>query len=335
MKKLLGIALLPAWLFAAVEGVVINQTTGKPQPGATVTLIRLGQGMDTVASTKSDAQGKFRIEQDLQAAAPHLIQALHQDITYNTQLRPGSSGTGLELAVYDSARQVPEAKVTRHLIALQPSGGELAVNEILVVTNTSTTTLRPDSGAIRFFIPPQVTAPVRVSVQGPQGMPLQRPSEKTSEANVFTVGFPIRPGESRIDYSYTMPLKEPVTFTAKALHDGPVQLLTPRGVAIAGEGATKLGEDERIPGTIYQIASRDISLTIQGTGTFRDPQQQGSGEESAAAGEEGPGIEQAKPRVYKRLPAILALALTMMAIGFVLLYRSGDGPKVRTSSKRV
>ena len=34
--------------FAAVDGVVINKTTGQPQAGATVTLYKLGQaGLDS------------------------------------------------------------------------------------------------------------------------------------------------------------------------------------------------------------------------------------------------------------------------------------------------
>ena len=51
--------LLPIVASAAVDGVVVNRTTGKPQPGATVTLIRLGNAMNTVGSVTTDAQGRF------------------------------------------------------------------------------------------------------------------------------------------------------------------------------------------------------------------------------------------------------------------------------------
>ena len=50
---------------AAVDGTVINQTTGKPQPGATVTLYKLGpdRSRSDRPGVKSDAQGKFTINQ--------------------------------------------------------------------------------------------------------------------------------------------------------------------------------------------------------------------------------------------------------------------------------
>ena len=55
---------LAALASAAVDGTVTNRTTGKPQPGATVTLYKLGQnGLESIESVKSDAAGKFRIDQ--------------------------------------------------------------------------------------------------------------------------------------------------------------------------------------------------------------------------------------------------------------------------------
>ena len=60
---------------AAVDGVVTNQTTGKPQGGATVTLIELGSGMKNIGSVKSSADGKFTFPADMQAGTPYLLQA--------------------------------------------------------------------------------------------------------------------------------------------------------------------------------------------------------------------------------------------------------------------
>src|SRR6266511_6347714 len=58
------VLVLPAM---AIDGTVVNQTTGKPQGGATVTLYKLGQaGMESIESVKSGADGKFSIQQDLQ-----------------------------------------------------------------------------------------------------------------------------------------------------------------------------------------------------------------------------------------------------------------------------
>ena len=56
-------SILMALPLLAEDGQVLNQTTGKPQPGATVTLFKLGgqAGPEVVESVKSGADGKFAI----------------------------------------------------------------------------------------------------------------------------------------------------------------------------------------------------------------------------------------------------------------------------------
>src|SRR6476660_3417773 len=99
---------------AAVDGTVTNRTTGKPQAGATITLYKLGEnGLESVESVKSDAEGKFRIDQNLQG--PRLLQSAYDGVTYNHMLPPGSPTTGVALDVFDSAKQPGEAKVTEQI----------------------------------------------------------------------------------------------------------------------------------------------------------------------------------------------------------------------------
>src|SRR5438105_7143376 len=94
---------------AAVDGTVTNRTTGKPQPGATVTLYKLGQnGLESVESVKSDAAGKFRIDQDLKG--PRLLQSAYDGVTYNHMLPPGAPESGVALDVFQSSKQPGEAK---------------------------------------------------------------------------------------------------------------------------------------------------------------------------------------------------------------------------------
>ncbi len=60
MRLALLFVLLGAALQAAVDGVVMNGTTGKPVAGASVTLFRLGgaAGMDAQGSATSDRPGQ-------------------------------------------------------------------------------------------------------------------------------------------------------------------------------------------------------------------------------------------------------------------------------------
>ena len=55
---------------ASIDGTVINGTTGKPQAGVSVTLVKPGQqGMQTIGDTVTDASGHFVFEKDRLAAA--------------------------------------------------------------------------------------------------------------------------------------------------------------------------------------------------------------------------------------------------------------------------
>jgi len=89
--RLRSATLRPAW--AAVTGTVVNRTTGLPQAGATVGLYSMGKdGLDLVEQAKSDAQGKFTINQEVQPG-PHMIRATLDAVTYNLMLPPGKPAT--------------------------------------------------------------------------------------------------------------------------------------------------------------------------------------------------------------------------------------------------
>src|SRR5215470_5783024 len=144
----LSLALLAS---AAVDGTVTNGTTGKPQPGATVTLYKLGQnGLESVESVKSDAAGKFRIDQNLQG--PRLLQSAYDGVTYNHMLPPGAPTNGVALDVYNSSKQQGGARVIEHMMLFEPSGSQMAVSESYVWNNDGTTTFNdPQGGTLRFY----------------------------------------------------------------------------------------------------------------------------------------------------------------------------------------
>jgi hypothetical protein len=319
--KLLALAVaVSALTFAAVEGVVINETTGKPQPGATVTLIRLGSGMNTAGSVRSDAEGKFRIEQDLQADAPHLLQALHDDVTYNTMLSPGAASTGIQLKVHDSSANAPNAKVTQHMMLVESDGSRISINETVIFENTGNVTYNTPNGTLPIYIQPEATTPIRVTVQAPQGMPIQRPAEKGKEPNTYVVKYPIRPGETRFDLSYSLPAG--TKFAGRILHDGPVRLVAPTGVKLEGGELAELGNEPRTQAMVYEAKSTTLAFTVEGTGSLREAAAAATGGGAGPEEDSGPGIDQVKPRIYKRIGGVLGISLTMLAIGFVLLYRS-------------
>src|ERR1019366_2745311 len=108
--------LLSTPVFAAVTGTVTNQTTGKPQAGATVALYKLATatGLELIDQAKSDAQGNFTINQT--PLGPHLIRTAFDGVTYNHMLPPGQPTTGITIEVFNASKQPGGATVAKHMI---------------------------------------------------------------------------------------------------------------------------------------------------------------------------------------------------------------------------
>src|SRR2546426_11927129 len=100
--KPLAFLLIAIPAHAAITGTVINQTTGKPQPGATVAFYRVATatGPELIDQAKSDTQGNFTINQTPQG--PALLRTAFDGVTYNHMLPPGRPTTGVMLDVYNT-----------------------------------------------------------------------------------------------------------------------------------------------------------------------------------------------------------------------------------------
>lgn len=302
--------------FSAVNGTVTNRTTGKPQPGATVTLYKLGEnGLESIESVKSDAQGKFQISSDLQG--PRLIQTAYDGVTYNHMLRPGAPTTDVILDVYNSSKNQGDAKVLTHMVLLEPTAGDLNVSESYIFRNNGKTTYNdPSGGTLKFFLPETARSAVEVNATAPQGMPIRRAPEKTDQPHVYKVDFPIKPGESRIDVNYSLPFQPPGEFESKVLFKGgSTRLVVPPGVALKGYNVESLGQEPRTQATIYNVKGASFKVQIEGAGTLRRA-------EAEADENGGPSIEEIKPKIYTHLTWILVLALSILTLGFILLYRA-------------
>ncbi len=312
-----GILLLALPAFAAVDGTVINKTTGKPQPGATVTLYKLGQaGMESVESVKSGPGGQFRI--DRPTAGPHLIQTAFDGVTYNHLLPPGAPASGLSLEVYNSSKQPGAARVARHFVIFQPSGGRLGVNEGFVFNNDGATTYNdPDGGTLKFYLPPAANGAAKVKATAPQGMPIDRAAEKTARKDIYKIDFPIKPGETDIQITYDVPYTSGGVFEGKviAAPQEATLLVVPDGIAIKGEGLESKGQEPRSKAAVYSVKSATYKVEISG-----DAPAPAADSDSA---DSGPSLEEVSPKVLRgNMKWILGLAFAILALGFIVLYRA-------------
>lgn len=324
MKGLLLLLVSGSYVLGQISGVVTNGTTGMPQAGVVVNLIHPGEnGMQTLATVKSDADGSFKIDAQL-PSPPALLQATYQDVQYNQVLPPNAPTTGVQLKVYNSTSAAQASISQQHLVVLEPGEDGIKFNETFLVQNTGKTTLLdPVKGSVQFFLPKDAQG-AKVTVEAPSGMPITRAPEKTAQADIFKVGYPVKPGETVYEVAYVLPPSK--TFTAKMLGKSPLLLVTPEAVKLSGtalkeEGIKELGQNGA-RARVYEVsaaAGASYEVAIDGVGTL----QTGGGGEAEQQNEDdgSPKPTAGNARVYERLPWVLGLTFSILGLGGALLYR--------------
>lgn len=325
------LAALPA--MAAVTGTVVNRTTGRPQAGATVGFYTFNGGpMQKAAEAKTDAQGNFTIDQEAGGQGPSMLRVEIDGVTYNHMLPPGTPATGLTLDVYNASKQPGAAKVGKHMILFEPSGGQMVVNETYLFENPGKTTwFDPARGTLRFYLPEAAKGNVEVRASAPDGMPVPVPTEKTSERDVYVAKFEIKPGETRFDLAYSVPYTDGAPYTGKIVsRDENTYLIAANGVTLKGDGLNDLGVEPRTQAHIYGLAGKSYKIELSGSAVAAPGD---SASASASAQDDGPQIQEIMPRIYGRTKLILGLALGILALGFALLYRS-QAPAAKEGNER-
>jgi hypothetical protein len=279
--------------------------------------------METAGSAVSGPDGKFKLDSD--AAAAHLLQAQWQGVTYNTQIPPQSPSTGLTIAVYDAMPSLSAVDFTQHMILVETDGKELVVNETVMVSNDSQTTwYDPKSGTMRFTIPAGAGANLMTRITAPGGMPVERQPKKLS-AGEYAIDYPVKPGETRFDISYKLPVTGTAELSGKILHSpGPVRLVVPQGMTAEGEGLSPLGNEPKSQAAIFDVKVQAYKVKFTGTGALNSqPAMGGAGGEAAGGGappqeDNGPRVVQIQPPGYDRVwKYALGLMLGILVLSFV------------------
>jgi hypothetical protein len=346
LLALVGQAVLAAILQAAsVEGIVLNGATGKPQPGATVTLFRLASanGPEALETVKSDAGGKFSMTKEV--PGPRMIQAAFDGVVYSTVLTPASDAKAVTVNVFPASTKPGSARIDQHMMLLEPTASnQLNVSESFVYQNDGKSTYNdPDRGTLEFYLPPGADGKVEVNALAPGGMPIRRAAEKTAKPNIYKIDFAIKPGQSRIDLAYTMPFTSPGEFDSKVLYKGaPTRIVTATGVTVSGPGVTNLGPGPQgTNATIFGVDTPEFKLAISGVGSLKgDSADQGGGDQGG-----GQSISQIMPKlfnagspnagfwdIFSSVKWIVSLVFGILALGFTLLYRAGTGESAKASS---
>jgi hypothetical protein len=230
-------------------------------------------------------------------------------------LPPGTPSTGVTLDVYNASKEIGGARVMRHFLIFQPAGQQMNVNEGFMFHNTGPTTFNnPDAGTLKFYAPEGVEGKITVKATAPQGMPIDRLADKTGEKGVYKVDFPIKPGDTSFELSYAMAYTPGAVYDGKVFYktDEPTLLVAPNGVTIKGDNLQMKGEEPKSQAKVFAVNGSDFRVSIEGA-IAAAPEE---------AANEGPQVEEVMPKVWGRMPVILGLALGILALGFIVLYRA-------------
>lgn len=330
---ILGAAFWAVPLRAAVAGVVLNGTTGRPQSGVEVTLMKLEQGMMPLGTTRANASGNFHFEQEV-ADSPIMLRADFEGVTYNQMIPPGGRLGDVKVTVYASAKATAEAGAPgQHVVVLEPSGREMIVNESFLFRNDSqppVTYVDARQGALRFYLPPEAKGIVQVNAAGPGGMPLRETPQKTGQPDIYKVVFPIKPGDSRIDLVYLVPYQSPMEFIIRNLHPGArTRIAAPSGVTVSGEGLESVGEEPQTKASIFSAGGgNSFRLKIEGEGRLARAQEQREEQGSSET------LSVVPAAIQSQRWLILAFALAILGLGFYGLYTASDASEPAPQPRR-
>ncbi|HWR14070.1 MAG TPA: carboxypeptidase-like regulatory domain-containing protein [Terriglobales bacterium] len=335
---LLGLLAISATA-ATLTGTVTNATTGKPSAGDDVALLGMSQGMNVLAQTKSDANGKFSFNIDDQST-PHLVRVTHGGASYFPQggpVRPGA--TTVEVNVYDSAKKLDGVATNVNVMRLQAEKDTLQVLELIAVKNDSKPprTLAGER-TFEFYLPAGAHVDQAI-VQGPGGMPVNTTATPDGNSGKHYFTYALKPGETRFEIAYHLPYAGEATFAPKITDN--IQhfvVMMPKSMNFEAKNASRFSPMNEDPSATVQVATgvtpgTDLAFRVSGTGVLQDEQRGGAeqaqgggamGGDSRPGGGLGPPTDAPDPLHSIRWYILGGLAIVLVSGGVFVVSRANQ-----------
>jgi hypothetical protein len=257
-----------------LTGTVKNVTTGKPSAGDEVVLIKLGQGMEEAGHTKTDSKGNFSFKLD-DAQSPHLVRAIHQDVTYHRMAPQGT--TSVEVEVYDVGKKIDGIEVIADIMRVQGGQGQLEIMRAFAVQNSSKPPrTQMNDRNLEFYLPKGAQI-VEGSATTEHGNPLKSLPVQAGENNRYSFMFPLRPGITQFKVTYQLPYSGSANIDPQSLY--PLQhfvAIVPKAMEFAAApGASfKPMNDPNQPDANVQLASsttegQTLAFKVSGEGLLQ------------------------------------------------------------------
>jgi hypothetical protein len=315
------LAALPA-AAGTVTGVVRNGTTGQVAAGVPVILLQLQQGMKNVASTKTDAQGRFRLDNPEIGKQMMLLRAVFDGVDYHAPLPPGQTTANVKINVYEPTTDLAAFHVLHHIIALEPQGSSLMVGEEFDIQNK---TKPPKSfyrakGSFEFQLPKGAQLN-QVEAWGPSNMPVVQGTVDKGN-NRYAILFPFRPGDNGVRLSFKLDYAaNQATMRLTSLYPSTMSMvLAPPAVKVMAEGFSPSGTEHGWSVYTRQGTKTATPVVMSVSGTGPPPSDNGQGQSADA---QGGGSGNSVTPVAEALPPRLDSLRWILIGGFGALFVLG------------
>jgi hypothetical protein len=312
MRRLLQISLslalllipstIPSALAATITGTVTNGTTNKPSDGDDVILIALQQRMQEAARTKTDAHGHYSI--DVPDQGMHLIRVDHQRASYFQPAPPNTST--VDVTVFDVAATVPGISTEANVIRVETDPQGLHVTQSYFVKNDSTPPRTQfSSRSYEIYLPPDAKVE-GAAAMGPGGMPVASSPAPMGEKGHYAYLFPLRPGETQFQVTYSLPYTGSAKFEPKLAGSADnVVVMVPKSMTFTPDASTPytpINDDINAQTFVAKnvTPTQALGFSVSGSGALpRDVQtaqaRNGQAGAPAAADDNRPGIGLGNP----------------------------------------
>jgi hypothetical protein len=300
------IALLAALLLTSLSaaqtltGTIKNSTTNKPAAGDEVILLKLGQGMEEAGRTKADSKGNFTFKLD-DTQTPHLVRAIHQEVTYHRMAPPGT--TSVELDVYDVGKKIEGIAVVADIMRVQVEKGQLEIVRMFAVQNTSKPPrTQMNDRSLEFYVPEGAEI-IGGQAVTEHGNPLNSAPVQEGDKTRYSFIFPLRPGTTQFQVAYQVRYTGSANIDPKTVY--PLQhfvAILPKAIEFsAAPGATyKSMNDPNQPDANVQVASnttvgQTLAFKISGEGTLGERVEGGGAQGNSSDGASGGASAENRP----------------------------------------
>ena len=290
-NQIVGLAIcclfFSAGSFAAkISGTVTNGTSNRPSAGDDVVLLSLAGGMQETARTQTDGKGEFSLDVP-DEGVQHLIRVTHQRVNYFHPVPQGTSDA--EVTVYDSAKKIDSLIGEGRVFRVQKADRQqIEISEMYIVRNES----RPPRTWMgdRTF---ELVLPEGAQLQegmaaGPGGMPVTSAPVPVGVKNRYAFVFPIRPGRSQLQVTYTLSYNGSHDFVASP--DIPLAefgVMLPKGMRFIPTGESFSPASDESGMTVFVAKSispgQELKFSIAGEGMASRGSQGGMGGTEAAS----------------------------------------------------